>query len=78
MTLPATTFVTNPKPDRLTSCHMAGWLAAYCTKCQPDPPQGDTCCGHVCDYFGHKDLWSDVLPPVEASSGQEQYHTRSA
>ena len=27
LTLPATTYLTNPEPDRLISCHMAGWLA---------------------------------------------------
>ena len=26
---PATKYLTNPKPDRLIPCHMAGWLANY-------------------------------------------------
>ena len=48
LTLPATKYLTNPNPDKLIFCHMAGWLAncswqagwltAYQTKCQPDPP----------------------------------------
>ena len=70
---PATNYLTNPKPDRLIFYHMADWLAncswqagwlADClsNKCQPDPSQAETSCGHVCDYFGHIDLWSDVPP----------------
>ena len=46
---PATKYLTNPKPDRLIFCHMAGWLAncslhtgwltAYQTKCQLTLPR---------------------------------------
>ena len=71
---PATKYLTNPKPDRLISCHMAGWLVnctwqarwlahCYCIKCQPDPPPREI---HVLvmgvNTFGHKDLWSDYPP----------------
>ena len=41
----------------------AGWLAGWLPIEQNinlTVLQGDTCCGHVCDYFGYKDLWSDV------------------
>ena len=86
LTLPATKYLTNTKNDRLISCHMAGWLANCCwqagwladcllQKMSTWPsPQRETC-GHVCDYFGHKDLWLDV-PPIETSSHQEQYYAR--
>ena len=53
---PPTNYVTNPKFDRLTFLHMAGWLAncswltGYVTKCQPDPPPGRDI------------LWPSVLP----------------
>ena len=59
----ATKYLTNPKPDRLISCHMAGWLAnrswqaGWLTITQNVNltfPQGETCCDRVCDYFGHK------------------------
>ena len=57
---------------------LAGWLTAYHTKCWPDPsPKAETSCGHVCDYIGHIDLWSDV-PPIESSSDQEWYYITSA
>ena len=35
-------------------------LDEACTKCQPNPPQAETSCGQMCDYFGHIDLWLDV------------------
>ena len=60
--------LTNPKSDRLTFFHMAGWLAncswlaGYLTKYQPDLPQEETSGGPVCYYFGQVDLWSNVLP----------------
>ena len=40
LVLPATKYLTNPKTDRLISCHMAvGWLAdCLSKKCQLDPP----------------------------------------
>ena len=56
---------------------LAGWLTAYWTEWQPDCPQVETSCGHLCDYFGHKDLWSDV-PPVETSHGQVWYYYKQA
>ena len=70
---PTTNYFANPKSDRLTFFHMAGWLAncswlaGYLTKCQPDPPQAETSCDKVCYYFGSdvppgRDiLWSSII-----------------
>ena len=54
--------------------NLASWLTAYWTKCQPDPPQAETSCGHVCDYFGHIDLRSDVPTHRDISWPSENPH----
>ena len=87
MTLPTTTYLTNPKLDRSISCHMAGWLA----NCSWQTGWLADCLLHkmstwpwymLCPYVW---LCSSQRPVVrctphkmEASSGQEQYYVRSA
>ena len=67
---PATNYLTNPKSDRLTFFHMAGWLAncSWLPECLSNKmstwpsPLVETSCGQVCYYFTQGDLWSDVPP----------------
>ena len=56
--------LTNPKPDRLIFCHMAGCLANCSWQAGWLPikqnvnltlPQAETFCGHVCDGLAHID-----------------------